>query len=110
MSVKSLLMTGALALASVPLVYGASFEVVFATPVQVDNSILAPGAYRVQAKHGGAEFTNVNTGTIYNLPATVEHLTTKNHSENVVMSYRNGMARLHSVQVGGHATNLQFLG
>src|SRR5579885_3577989 len=101
MSAKSLLMAGALALASVPLVYGSSYEVVFRTPVEVGNTTLAPGAYRVQAKKGEAQFTNLRTRKMIEVPATVEHLATKNQSENVAMTYENGQARIQSIQIGG---------
>ena len=108
MSAKSLLMAGALALASVPLAFGMSYEVVFPTPVQASNVQLAPGAYRVRAKNGEAIFRNIGTGTTYAVPATVEHLASKNHSENVVMGYMNGEPQIQSIQVGGHHIDLQF--
>lgn len=108
MSVKSLLLAGALVLASVPMAFGMSYEVAFATPVQAGNATLAPGTYRVRAKGGEAIFRNIATGTTYDVSATVEHVASKNHSEKVVMSSRNGEPRIQSIQVGGHATDLQF--
>ena len=105
---KSLLIIGSLALASLPLAYGQSYEAVFATPVRADNITLAPGAYRVRAKNGEALFRNIDTGTTYEVPATVEHLATKNQSQHVVMSYQNTAPRIQSIRLGGHSTTLQF--
>ena len=105
---KTLIAVGTLALASLSMAYGRSYEVAFATPVQVGNTTLGSGAYFVAQKGNDAVFTNVENDHTYTVPATINHLNQKNSEMNVVITNQNGVHRLQSIGVGGRAMGLSF--
>ena len=103
---KSLLATGALLLAGFSMAFGMSFEIAFANPVQAGNTELRAGTYSIRQKGDHAIFTNLSNGDTYSVPATVQRLAEKNPTMKVLMS--NDNQRIETIQLGGHAVDLQL--
>jgi len=108
MTNKSLLMTGALVLASFTICYAKSYEVVLSTPTKAGNLDLKPGTYTVRLKGNDAVFTDENTAKTYTTPVKVESATTKHDVTEVQTSEKNGATQIQKIELGGSATDLEF--
>lgn len=108
MLAKSLLLAGVLAVASVPMAFGKTYEVAFTTSVWAGGTQLAPGTYSVQAKHGEALFTNLLSGDTYEIPAKLQKLPATNQTMKIETGRRNGETQIESIQLGGQPATLQF--
>lgn len=108
MTTQSLLTAGALFLASFSMAYGTSYEVALGTAVQAGTVELAPGTYRISQQGNEAVFTDLNTGKVYETPATVQLMAAKNPFTQVTMANVNGQQKIQTIALGGHAIDLQL--
>jgi hypothetical protein len=108
MTTKSLLMTGALALASFSVGYAKSYDVVFSGPVKAGNVDLKAGEYSLNVKGNTATFKEVNTDKSYSTPVKVENADKKHTVTAVDTTKQNGTNQIRKIELGGSATDLEF--
>jgi len=96
MKYKSLLLTGALALASLSIASAKSYDIVLSESAQAGTVQL------------NAIFTNVETGKSVTTPVKVEN-TGKKHDETAVDStHESGANKLQAIELGGSDTTIEF--
>jgi hypothetical protein len=108
MKYKSLLLTGALALASLSIASAKSYDIVLSESAQAGTVQLSPGEYKVKLDGTNAIFTNVETGKSVTTPVKVEN-TGKKHDETAVDStHASGTNKLQAIELGGSDTTIEF--
>ena len=105
---KSLLITGALVLASFSLGYAKTYDLVFTSPVKAGATELQPGQYRLKVKGNTAQFTNVETDKTYTAPVKVENNAKKHDVTAVDTNTQNGASQIQKIELGGSTTDLEF--
>ena len=108
MTKKSILMTGALVLATFSMGYAKTYDLVFSSPVKAGSVELKPGQYRLKVKGNTAEFTNVETDKTYTTPVKVENSDKKHDVTAVDTSSQNGANQIQKIELGGSSTDLDF--
>jgi hypothetical protein len=108
MTKKSLLMTGALVLATFSMGYAKTYDVVFSNPVKAGSMELKPGQYRLKVKGNTAEFTDVQTDKTYTAPVKIENTTKKHDVTAVDTTTENGASQIQKIELGGSSTDLEF--
>jgi hypothetical protein len=106
MTTKSLLMIGALALASIA--SAKSYDIVLASPAKAGNLQLGAGQYTLQLKGTSAVFTNVETGKSFTAPVKVENAGKKFQNTAVDTENANGTDQIKKIELGGSSTALQL--
>jgi hypothetical protein len=104
MTTKSLLLTGALALASLSIGYAKSYDLVFSTPVRAGNLQLQPGQYTLKVKGNTATFTNVETDKTYTAPVKIQDAGKKFD----VTAVDTSKDQIQKIELGGSNNELEF--
>ena len=110
MKLKSLMLTGALALSSAAVLSAKSYEIILTAPTQAGTLQLKQGEYRVKVEGASAVFTNVDTGDRYTTPVKVEKTAKKFDQTAVESTKRNGTDQIRHIDLGGSSTELDFGG
>lgn len=108
MTVKSLLITGTLAVASLSIASAKSYDIILSSPTQVTNVNLKPGEYTVQLKGNNAVFTNVESGKKFTAPASLKTADKKYDVTAVDTDKKNDADHMSGIELGGTNTKLEF--
>ena len=108
MKFRSLVLTGALALASLSIVSAKSYDIVLSEAAQAGTVQLAPGEYKVKLDGSNATFTNVETGKSFTTPVKVENTGKKHEATAVDSSKASGSTKLQAIELGGSETTIEF--
>ena len=108
MNIKSLLITGALAVASLSVASAKSYDIVLANPTQVANQQLKPGEYKVKVEGNTAVFTDVESGKKFTAPAKIETAPKKFDLTAVGTQKKSDVEQMNSIELGGTNTKLEF--
>lgn len=108
MTMKSIMVTGALVLSSFSMGYAKTYDLVFSAPVKAGSTQLQPGQYRLKLKGNTAEFTNVETDKTYTAPVKVENGAKKHDVTAVDTNTENGASQIQKIELGGSSTDLEF--
>jgi len=106
MTAKSLLFTGALAMAS--LAYGKSYDIVLSSATTAGKLQLKAGEYSVKVENGSAIFTDRETSKQFTTPVTVKTADKKFGDTAVDTTNEGGSEHIHSIVLGGSNTELDF--
>jgi hypothetical protein len=106
MTTKTLLITGALALAS--LAYGKSYDIVLSSPTQAGSVQLKAGEYSLKVVNGQAVFTDVQTAKSFTAPVKMQNAAKKFDTTSVDTSKANGSEQIKTIELGGSTTQLAF--
>jgi hypothetical protein len=107
MTMKSLMVTGALVLSSLSMGYAKTYDLVFSAPVKAGSTELKPGEYRLKVKGNTAEFTNIETEKTYSAPVKVQDAG-KKHDVTAVDTNNHGTSQIQKIELGGSSTDLEF--
>jgi hypothetical protein len=108
MSIKSILMVGALCLSSVSLVSAKSYDIHLSSPAVAGNVQLPAGSYTLKVDGANAVLKDVDSDKTYTAPVKVETEKQKYDETAVITSDISGQTVLKSIQLGGSNTLLEF--
>jgi hypothetical protein len=108
MKLKTLTLTGALALSSLCLLGAKSYDITLDSPAKAGPLRLAAGQYSVKLQGTNAVFTNEENGKKFTAPVKVENKTKKFPYTAVEMSTANGTPQVDAIELGGSKTVLEF--
>src|SRR5215813_9841421 len=108
MKMKSLLMAGTLALASLSIASAKSYDIVLTSPVSAGNTQLKAGEYSLKVEGEQAVFTDVETGKKFTAPVKLENGSKKFELTAVGTTNQNGSDRIQTIELGGSSTELVF--
>jgi hypothetical protein len=106
MKTKSILLTAALAVAS--LAYGKTYNIVLGSTTQVGSLQLKAGEYNLKVVNGQAVFTSVESSKSFTAPVTVQTASKKYDETAVDTANKNGSEKIVSIELGGSNTQLEF--
>ncbi len=103
---RSLLLAGALTLASFSLLSAKSYDIILDSPTQAGTVQLKAGEYHLKLEGSKAVFMDVNTGKTYTTPAKVQ-AQSKKFEATAVESTRSGdMDKITAIDLGGSPNEL----
>jgi hypothetical protein len=108
MTIKSLLIAGTLALASLSIASAKSYDIVLSSTTKVANMQLKAGEYRVKLEGTNAIFTEVESGKSFTAPAKVETNAKKFSLTAVDTATKAGAERIEAIELGGTTTKIEF--
>jgi hypothetical protein len=108
MTAKSLLIVGALTLSSLGIASAKSFDVVLSSPTMAGTTELKPGEYRLKVEGSQAVFTEAQGSKSFTVPVKVESADRKFGQTAVESTNQNGMDNIHSIDLAGSNTRLEF--
>lgn len=108
MTIKSLLLTGALSVASLSIASAKSYDIVLTGPTMVAHTQLNPGEYKVKVEGANAVFTAVETGKSYSAPAKIETAPKKFDVTAVGTEKKPDAEHINSIELGGTNTRIDF--
>jgi hypothetical protein len=108
MNTKSLLIAGALTLASFGIASAKSYDVIFSNPTMVGNTELKAGQYKLKVQGGQAVFTGAEDSKSVSVPVKIENNNSKFDETRVETTKQNGMDSIQVINLGGSATKLEF--
>ena len=108
MTVKSLLLTGVLAISSLTLANAKTYEISLAGPTKAGNITLKPGQYRLKVDGNTATFTFVETSKQFTTPVKVETSDKKFDDTRVDANKDGGTDVIKDIELGGTKTKLEF--
>lgn len=106
MTTKSLLIVGALALASIA--SAKSYDIRLDEATTVGNTQLKAGEYRVKVNGSQATFIDAMSSKTYTAPVKMENADKKFDQTTVQTQNKNGVMALQEIDLGGSSTKLEF--
>jgi hypothetical protein len=109
MKTRSLVLTGILALSSLPVIYAKSYDITLDTTTKAGTTVLTRGEYRLKVEGSNAVFTNVRNEQRFTAPIKIENASQKHGSTAVESNQmRDGTQRLKAIELGGSTETLEF--
>ena len=109
MKIKSLILAGALSLASVCLLSAKTYDISLSAPAQAGTVQLPAGEYHLKLNGDSAVFTGVRDDKTYTAPVKLDAVEQKFDDTAVVTSPGDGgKARIESIELGGSHTRVEF--
>ncbi|HTS32279.1 MAG TPA: hypothetical protein VMH81_40700 [Bryobacteraceae bacterium] len=108
MKLRSMLLTGALAFASLSIANAKSYHITLDESAQAGAVQLAAGEYKVKVDGSNAIFTNIDTGKSTSAPVKVENTGKKHDTTAVDTTKASGTNKLQAIELGGSDETLQF--
>jgi len=106
MTIKSLLLIGTLALASVA--SAKTYDLTLTAPANAGSVQMAAGEYSIKVLGGFAFFTNVDTGKKFISPVKVEDAGKKFRTTAVDTNVKDGEDQITAIELGGSSTKLEL--
>lgn len=103
-----LLLTGALALASLSIASAKAYQITVDEPTQAGMVQLKPGDYKVKVDGSNAVFTNLDSGKSVSTPVKVENTGKKHDVTAVDTSKATGSAKMEAIELGGTDETIEF--
>jgi hypothetical protein len=108
MTAKSLLIVGALGMASLGIASAKSYDITLSGPAMAGNTELKPGAYKVKVEGSQAVFTDVQSSKTWTAPVKVENSDRKFDATTVESTNQGDMAHINAIDLAGSNTKLEF--
>lgn len=108
MTAKSLLIVGALGLASVGIASARSYDITLPDAAMVGNKMLKPGDYKLKVDGSQAVFTDVQNSKSWTAPAKVLNGSRKFDETAVESSKLGDMDHINAIDLAGSHTRLEF--
>lgn len=108
MTVKSLLLAGALTIASLSIASAKTYEISLAGPTKAGTVTLKPGQYRLKVEGNTATFTFVETSKQFSTPIKIETADKKFEDTRVDANKDNGTDVIKDIELGGTKTKIDF--
>lgn len=108
MNLKSLLIVGALGLASFGIANAKSYDIVLSEPAMAGTTQLQPGEYMLKVDKNQATFTDVQNQKSFTAPVKIENGTQKFSETQVETSHQGDMDHISSIDLAGSNMKLSF--
>ena len=106
MNGKSLLVVGALTLASLGIASAKSYDLVLSAPAMAGTTELKPGEYKLKVDGSQAVITDQQNAKSVTVPVKVENSDKKFDYTTVESSKQGGMDTIQAIDLGGSNTRL----
>jgi hypothetical protein len=106
MTAKSLLMVGAVTLASLGIASAKSYDIMLAAPAKAGATELKAGEYKLKVEGSQAVFTDQENSKSFSVPVQVENSGKKFNDTAVESTNRDGMDQIQAIDLGGSNTRL----
>ncbi|HMD70832.1 MAG TPA: hypothetical protein VKF41_05780 [Bryobacteraceae bacterium] len=108
MTIKSLLLSGTLAIASLSIASAKRYDIRLTSPTKVANIALKAGEYTLKLEGANAIFTDVESGKTYTAPAKIEKAAKKFDVTAVETDKKADVEHIQSIDLGGTTTKIEF--
>jgi hypothetical protein len=108
MTTKSLLIVGALGLASIGIASAKSYDITLSAPAMAGTTELKPGAYKVKVEGSQAVFTDVQSSKSWTAAVKVQSGDQKFGETTVESTQQGDMAHINAIDLAGSNTKLEF--
>ena len=108
MTNRSLLLAGALALASFSIASAKSYDIMLTEPALAGSVQLKAGEYHVKVEGNSAVFTNVETAQKFTAPVKVEKAGKKYEQTAVETNASSGTEKVQAIELGGSDERIEF--
>jgi len=105
---KSLILTGVLALSSLAIAGAKTYDISISTPSKAGNVELRAGEYKVKVEGSNAVFTNVDTSEKFTVPVKIDNAAKKHDHTAVESNKQNGTDTIKAIELGGSNETLEF--
>lgn len=105
MNAKSLLIVGALTLASIGVASAKSYDVILSAPAMAGSTALKPGEYKVKVQGSEAVFTDQSSKS-FSIPVKVENANKKFDYTSIESTNNGGMDTIKSIDLADSNTRL----
>jgi len=109
MSIKSLLIAGALTLSAAGLAAAKSYDISVGGTLKAGETELKPGAYKVKVEGTEATFTDSHSKSV-TVPVKLEKADKKFDETAVETKEENGVRSMEAIRLGGSTTRIVFEG
>ncbi|MGP0074067.1 MAG: hypothetical protein ACLPWF_19315 [Bryobacteraceae bacterium] len=106
MSTRSLLMVGAMTIASLNIASAKSYDIVLNAPAKAGTTELKPGEYKVKIEGSQAVFTNVQSNISVSVPAQVENAQKKFPYTSLETTSQDGMDNIQAIDLADSNTRV----
>jgi hypothetical protein len=106
MNAKSLLIVGALTLASIGVASAKSYDVVLSAPAMAGTTELKPGEYKVKLQGSEAVFTDQQSSKSFSIPVKVENGNKKFGYTSIESTNHGGMDTIQAIELADSNTRL----
>jgi hypothetical protein len=106
MTAKSLLIVGALTLASVGIASAKSYDIVLSAPAKAGAMELKPGEYKLKVQGSQAVFTDQENSKSVSVPVKVENGNKRFDYTSVESTSQDGMDNINAIDLAGSNTRL----
>jgi hypothetical protein len=108
MTAKSLLIVGAMGLASLSIASAKSYDIVISDATMAGTTQLQPGEYKLKVEGSQAVFTDVQTSKSWTAPVKVQNVDRKFGQTVVETTQQGDMAHIDAIDLAGSNTKLAF--
>jgi len=108
MQTKSVLMIGALALATLNIASAKSYDVTLGVPLMAGNTQLKAGQYKLKVDGNQVVFTNAENAKSFTAPVRIESGDRKFDQTTIQSNNQNGTDSIREIDLGGSTTKLEF--
>jgi hypothetical protein len=108
MKLKTILLSGLLALGTISIATAKSYDIVISSVTKVGSIQLKPGEYNVKVEGNKAIFTQVETSKSFTTDVKVENAEKKFDQTRMETSQDGDATILKDIQLGGSKTQLDF--
>jgi hypothetical protein len=108
MTIKSVLLAGALCLASVSLLGAKTHEITISEPAMAGTVQIPAGQYDLKVEGENAIFKNLDNNKTFTVPVKEETSSQKFDETEVMTHTEAGTARIFEIDLGGSHTRLEF--
>ncbi len=108
MTAKSLLIVGAMGLASLSIASAKSYDIVISDATMAGSTQLQPGEYKLKIEGSQAVFTDVQTSKSWTAPVKVQNVDKKFGQTVVETTQQGDMAHIDAIDLAGSNTKLAF--
>ncbi len=108
MTAKSLLIVGALSLASLGIASAKSYDIILSAPAKAGATELKPGEYKLKVDGSQAIFTDVESSKTYTAPIKIDNSGKKFSLTTVETTKQGDMDNIEAIDLGGSNTKIQF--
>jgi hypothetical protein len=108
MTIKSILLVGALALSTLSIASAKSYDITLAAPSKVGNAKLAAGDYKVTVDGTNVVFMNRDTAKQVSATAKVDTVEKKYDVTSVDTTKNGSDDQINAIELGGSKIKLEF--
>ena len=105
---KSLILTGALALSSLAMAGVKTYDFRLSSPAKAGNVELRVGEYKVKVEGSNAVFTNLATSEKFTVAVKIENSGKKHDYTSIESNKQNGEDNIKAIELGGSNETLEF--